>query len=163
MSIAAVALVAAYVGVLIGVTASDVVSRRIPNWMVAALVVVFAIGAALGLAKPPLWSALAAAAVSLAGGYALYAFKVVGAGDAKLFAATALFAGLQNLGALALATVLLGGALALVVLVARPKRALAGLTRRGRESPGRGIPYGAPIACAALLVGWPGALIRSWI
>ncbi|MDP3175225.1 MAG: prepilin peptidase [Phenylobacterium sp.] len=162
MKAIALALVAAYVAALVLAMVSDILFRRIPNWAVVALIAVFAAVVSAGLSPHPLWASLAAAGISLAAGFTLFAFNVIGAGDAKLFAATALFAGLQNLGALALATVLIGGLMAVVVLVVRPKRALAGLTKRGRETGAGGIPYGVPIACAALLASWTSGFLQSW-
>jgi prepilin peptidase CpaA len=102
----------------------------------------------------PLVSALAAAAIAFAITFALYAFKVIGAGDSKLFAAAALFCGLGYLPLFALATVLAGGAIAAVSLAARPHRAMAMLSMRGKGDWGRGIPYGVAIAIGAGVVLW---------
>jgi len=155
MSAAAIPVAVAYVVLLLTIMASDILRRRIPNWSVLALLALFATAMIVGRPPAPLGSALAAAAIALAVGVGLHAVGWVGAGDAKLFGAVGLFAGLSQLASLALYTALAGGLIAVGLLVVRPKQTLAGLTARGRaEGKGRNIPYGVPISLAALLVSW---------
>lgn len=131
---------------------SDIVKRKIPNWTVIGLIVVWVGAAIAGQAVGPWYLALAAAVIAFAIGYLLYHFGLMGAGDAKLFTAGALFANLAFLLQFALFTALLGGVLAIGYLIVRPKKALRGLTARGRAEAlksSSGIPYGVPIAMAA--------------
>jgi prepilin peptidase CpaA len=100
-----------------------------------------------------LW-ALLAGAIAFAVSFALYAGGVVGAGDSKLFAAVALFVGLPHLVLLTVGTAFVGGAIALISIVARPRRALVMINMRARGDFGRGIPYGVAIALAAAAVVW---------
>jgi prepilin peptidase CpaA len=79
---------------------------------------------------------------------------VIGAGDCKLFAATALFAGMAGLGLFTLATAFAGGAIALVSILTRPTRGLVMLQLRGKGDFGRGIPYGVAIAVGGAAVVW---------
>jgi prepilin peptidase CpaA len=143
-------------GILICVAVSDIIDRRIPNAAVVAVVALFALwvladrGASLG-------TGLAAAGIGFAVGFVLYLLRVMGAGDVKLFAAVALFTGLGHLHLFALATVLAGGAMAVVTMAARPRRALVMFTLKGRGDFGRGIPYGVAIAVGGLVAVW-GAL-----
>jgi prepilin peptidase CpaA len=146
-------LAAAVVVVLAWAAISDVASRRIPNACVLALLVIFAAWALTG-APAGLVSGLAAAGVGLAAGFALYLFKVIGAGDAKLFAATALFVGLAYLPMFALATAVAGGVIAIAALAAQPRRVLAMITLRSVAAPSPGIPYGVAIALGGLLTLW---------
>jgi len=143
----------ALTGVLIWAAASDVRDRRIPNRAVLAVLGLFALwavaNAGVGLA-----SAVVAGAIAFAIGYGLYVFKVVGAGDAKLFAALALFAGVSHLPLFALATVWTGGLMALVSLAANPRRAMVMFAMRGQGGQGRGIPYGVAIGVGAAVVLW---------
>ena len=147
------AVAAIATGVLALAAASDVRTRRIPNWSVLAL---------LGLFIPWSWadggatliSCLAAAAVAFAASVALYGFRLVGAGDSKLFTVCALFAGLAYLPYLALATTLTGGAIALVALASRPRRAMALVTLGGKGDGGRGVPYAVAVAAGAAMVIW---------
>src|SRR5207302_4662230 len=54
----------------------------------------------------------------------------------RSFSAAALFAGLANMALLFTATALVGGLMALIVLIVHPRRAMRGLTARGRaENP----------------------------
>ena len=152
-----VALVPAliYAGLLVTAAVYDWLYRRIPNWTVAALLVLFVPVTLMGL-TPTTWPwSLAAFGVALAGTGALYLLGWLGAGDSKLFSAAALFAGLANMAMLASATALVGGLMAFIVLIVHPRRAMRGLTARGRaENPSRGIPYGVAIAIGALITGY---------
>jgi prepilin peptidase CpaA len=147
------AIAVALSGVLAWAAVSDVAERRIPNKAVLAVLALFVLwtlaGGGEGLA-----SALVAAAIAFAVGYGLYAFKAVGAGDAKLFAALALFAGVAHLPMFALATVWTGGLMAVGALIARPRRALVILSLRGKGDHGRGIPYGVAIGVGGAVVLW---------
>jgi prepilin peptidase CpaA len=154
-SLPAIVLAAAASVILAWAAVSDIQKRIIPNVSVLALLGLFLPWAMLVLGfGQPLVSALAAAAIAFVVTFALYAFKVIGAGDSKLFAAAALFCGLAYLPLFALATVLAGGALAVVSLAARPKRAAVMLAMRGKGDWGRGIPYGVAIAIGAAVVMW---------
>jgi prepilin peptidase CpaA len=154
-SLPAIVLAAAASVILVWAAVSDIQKRIIPNVSVLALLGVFLAWAVLVLGVgQPLVSALAAAAIAFVVTFALYAFKVIGAGDSKLFAAAALFCGLGYLPLFALATVLAGGAIAAVSLAARPNRAAVMLAMGGKGDWGRGIPYGVAIAIGAAVVMW---------
>jgi prepilin peptidase CpaA len=146
-------VVVALTALLVWASISDIRTRRISNWNVLAIIVLFAPWALLHWNASTAW-ALVAGAIALAVGVALYALGVTGAGDAKLFAAVALFAGLGHLLALSVATALAGGAIAIASLVSRPRRALAMITLRGEGDYGPGIPYGVAIALGAVFVVW---------
>jgi len=154
-SLPAIVLAAAASLILVWAAVSDVRRRIIPNVSVLALLGVFLAWAVavLGFGQP-LVSALAAAAIAFVVTFVLYAFKVIGAGDSKLFAAAALFCGLGYLPLFALATVLAGGAIAAVSLAARPRRAAVMFAMGGKGDWGRGIPYGVAIAIGAAVVMW---------
>lgn len=140
-------------GLLAWAAVSDVISRRIPNATVLAVLALFVVSAVIerGAGLGP---QVAAAGIAFVIGYGLYAFRIMGAGDVKLFAATALFMGTEHLAAFALATVWTGGIIAAVSLATRPRRALVMLNLRGKGDFGRGIPYGVAIAIGAIVVQW---------
>jgi prepilin peptidase CpaA len=142
-------------GVLIFAAISDIRFRRIPNWTVLALLGLF-IPWSFADGGASLVSDLEAAAIAFAISFALYAIKALGAGDSKLFAACALFAGMGYLPYMALLTALIGGLISVVSLVAQPRRAMALLTMRGKGDWGRGVPYGVAVAAGAALVTWGG-------
>ncbi len=147
------AVAAIATGVLAWAAVSDVRTRRIPNASVLALLALF-LPWTLADGGASLVSALEAGAIALALSVVLYLIKIVGAGDSKLFAVCALFAGMGYLPYLALATSLVGGAIALVSVGSRPQRALVMVTMRGKGDWGRGVPYGVAVAAGAAIVIW---------
>jgi len=136
---------------------SDLVSYRIPNWISLALVAAFAV--AVVVAGMPLstvgWHLLVGIA-ALAIGFALFAFNIVGGGDAKLFAAGALWAGPGYIMTYCLAFALAGGAFALGVLLLRrlPLPAIAARVSFLNKllQPKAGLPYGVALGVGALIV-----------
>ncbi|HEY1929700.1 MAG TPA: prepilin peptidase [Caulobacteraceae bacterium] len=132
---------------------SDVRSRKIPNACVLALIVLFLPWAVMG-DWPAAFSSLMAAVVALAITFALYGLGLCGAGDSKLFAACALFAGMALLAHLAMATAMAGGVVALASIASRPQRAAVMLTMRGKGDFGPGIPYGVAISLGAVIILW---------
>jgi len=151
---------AALTGVLVWAAVSDAIWRRIPNRSVLAVIALYVVWAALagGAALGP---ALLVAAISLAVGFGMFAFGIWGGGDAKLFAAVALFAGLAHMAAFVLVTALAGGLMAVVSLASRPTRALVIWNLRGKDALGRGIPYGVAIAMGGAVVIW--CQLLGWI
>lgn len=147
------AIAVAFCAVAAWIAISDARSRRIPNLALLALLVLFlpwcflAHGVRLG-------PALAAAGIALGVTMVLWLTNIIGAGDSKMFAAVALFLGLDLLPTVALLTVLIGGVMALASFASRPRRALAMITLRGKGNWGRGIPYGVAIALAGAIGIW---------
>jgi len=136
---------------------TDLVSYRIPNWVSLALAGAFVVAAAAG--GMPLstfgWHLL----VGLGGlvvGFTLFAFNIVGGGDAKLFAAGALWAGPAYIAKYCFAFALAGGAFAVAVLVMRRVPLPAGAVRipfvHQLLQPKAGLPYGVALGIGALIV-----------
>lgn len=137
----------------------DLVSYRIPNWVSLALIAGFLLASAAGMAAGlPLKIVglnLAVGAAALAVGVAMFAFGWIGGGDAKLFAAAALWIGWPAVGTYLEVTALSGGALAVLLLSLRAPTvrsfALAGPAWFARlAAPGESVPYGVAIAVGAL-------------
>ena len=150
-----VAALFALVLTVAGVT--DIKSRRIPNWTVAAVIALYIPWFFAGQGGP-LALSLAAALIGFLASVSLYAFGLLGAGDSKLLTAVALFIGLGRLLQFALATAVAGGVLALIVICSRPASALVVLHMRGRADFGRNVPYGVAIAAGAMLIVFGGLL-----
>lgn len=155
---------AALTAALTWASITDIRERKIFNrtvLMVLALFLPWAIAGTLAGAI----SDLEAGAIALIAGIAIYSAGWVGAGDAKLFAASSLFIGLKGLPALAMVAALAGGALALISLVSRPARAMTMVTLKGQGDFGRGVPYGVAIALAAAFLIWGALLHRlpAWV
>ena len=135
----------------------DLASYTIPNALQIALIAAFAVFAlASGLPAAAIGIHLLAGLMALLLGFALFAGGFIGGGDAKLFAATALWFGFWDLAQFALMASILGGALTLALLGLRrlplPAR-LASQAWVARLHDARSaVPYGVALAAGALLV-----------
>jgi prepilin peptidase CpaA len=128
----------------------DLFTRIIPNRLAIALAAGFALAAyRTGMAPSALLSHLECGAAMLLAGLALFALKIIGGGDAKLFAAASLWLGWDLTGEFALATVLFGGGLAVLYLAAETWRE-SGSGQKERMA--ATLPYGAAIAAGGLWV-----------
>ena len=139
---------------------TDVRTYRIPNAIVLVLLGLFAVAAGYAVYRhmPVSWvNHLSAGLLSLVVGLVLYGTRQMGAGDVKLLAALALWAGLPALPFLLfwIAVCSLG---VLAIMLAAPlmmsRRALyqpagASLPRALRK--GEGVPYGLGIALGAIV------------
>jgi len=134
--------------------AMDLLTMTIPNRISIALVAAFFVTAILiGLPPQQILMHIAAGALILAAGIALFAVGGFGGGDAKLLAAGALWIGFEGLLPYLINVTLFGGLVAIAVLLYRripatvlpiPDWAVRLHTRKS------GIPYGIAIACSAL-------------
>ena len=136
---------------------TDVLSYRIPNWIPGALIVLFP--PAAFLAGMPLEMAGMHAlvfAVALLIGMALFAFNIVGGGDAKFMAAVALWMGPLHIAKYAVMFALVGGAFAFAILLLRrmPMPAYAArIPALGQLlAPKAGMPYGVALGIGGLIV-----------
>lgn len=155
-----VQIIAATATVILVISAgiSDLVRYRIPNRIVYAIVVVFALGAVFNISWPALgWSALAAVGMFCLGA-GLFALGLFGGGDVKLIAAMALWTGIADLPRFLLVMSAAGGVLGIVWMVRR-KRQRTTVPVEGTASPldnaaqpkvPNKIPYGVAIALASL-------------
>ena len=123
MIVIVVLLVAVLLTLLIAAALEDVRTRRIPNALSLAVVLLFPLYVlASPVPVPWLWSVgLALGAFTL--GFLLFHFAALGGGDVKLIAAAMLWAGPEHALVFVLITALGGGALALAVLIWRRMRA----------------------------------------
>lgn len=125
---------------------SDILFRRIPNWMCIVTAVLGMSSAVLGdFGGQLLWQA-ASLVLALAAGMAVYALKFWGGGDAKFFAGTAAWFALSDLGLLVLAISLAGLALTLVWLVWNVY-----VKKREQALRSSQIPYGVAIAAGGII------------
>lgn len=142
---------------LLAAAVRDATSYTIPNAIPLALALLFPVAAlANGVALGGLAAHVGVGAAALCVGLTLFALRAIGGGDAKLFAATALWIG-WPIAPFVMFTVLAGGGLAALLLALRVEafRSLmnsgpAWVARLAR--PGQGAPYGVAIAVGALMV-----------
>ena len=135
----------------------DLASFTIPNFLSLALLGAFAVFAlAAGLTLPVLGWHLAAGLLGLGIGITLFALGYIGGGDAKLFAAVALWLGFGDLVPYMLLASLFGGALTLGLLAMRhvpmpqvfARQAWIARLHDARS----GIPYGVALAAGAFVL-----------
>ena len=135
----------------------DVMTMKIRNRLVLALMVGYGVLAPLaGIPWHEMGASIALAAGVLVVGFSLFAMGWIGGGDAKLAAAAALWLGTAHVLAFLLYTALFGGVLTLAILALRRVALPAGWNMpewiRRLHSPQAGVPYGAAMAPAALMV-----------
>jgi prepilin peptidase CpaA len=151
---------------------SDLRARRIPNSLVLVGAVV---GIVFAVAGDGFLAGLARAGGGLLTGLAIwlpfFAFGMLGAGDVKLFAASATFLGARAAVEGALYTALYGGLLAAAFMIANSGWSVAVfrighaahqpmLLRQAPSKHGRRLPYALAIAAGVLTaLWWPGYIL----
>jgi prepilin peptidase CpaA len=151
---------------------SDLRARRIPNTLVLVTAVV---GFVFGVAGQGWLGGLTRAGGGLVTGLAIwlpfFVFGMLGAGDVKLFAASATFLGARAAIEGALYTALSGGVLAAIFMIANSGLAATAfrighaasqpmLLRQEPSTRGRRLPYALAIAAGVLTAfWWPGHLL----
>jgi prepilin peptidase CpaA len=155
--IAAFAALSFFTFAMIFAALQDAATLTISNRLVlliAGAYVVFAPLAGFGIVEMGL--AFGTGALVLALTFTLFAFGMIGGGDAKFAAATALWLGPEATLAFLIYTMLIGGALALAMLTFRAAplpATFCGWSWVSRlQSPGQGIPYALAMSPAAILV-----------
>jgi prepilin peptidase CpaA len=150
-------LVLASFAILVIVAAlRDVTSYTIPNGLSLALIGGFPVAAlSLGLPLQVVGLHVAVGVAALVAGMVMFALRWIGGGDAKLFAAAALWLGLPAILTYLAVTALAGGGLAVLLLALRSSHVRPfvpnGPAWFGRlAEPGENVPYGVAIAAGAL-------------
>jgi prepilin peptidase CpaA len=148
----------AFAGLLLAAAVTDARSYKIPNWISIALVVLFII-AVLASGQPALgfWPHVAAGLAVLAVGYILYMLTGMGAGDAKLAAAGALWSGVSGLYMVTLTLAVSMAALAFSLVALR--RLVPAASGGGEPSVrmlqrGAPVPLGIALSAAMILASW---------
>jgi len=162
-----IALLTVFPALAIVAALKDVTSYTIPNWISLALLAAFVPAAVVsGAPLAVLGLCLATGFGALLLGMGMFAAGWIGGGDAKLFAASALWIGWPGAVPFMLATGLAGGALTMAILALRSgwlEPVLAGspawLRRLGTQ--GGDLPYGVAIAIGALATFPDGALASA--
>jgi prepilin peptidase CpaA len=133
----------------------DAATLTIPNWISLVLVALFPL-VALGSGSDftAIGIHLIIGFAALLGGMILFAFNLIGGGDAKFFAAVSLFVGLSDLASYVVVVIFVGGLLALMILGAKKITgfgiSMDWFLKRTRD--GAVIPYGIAISAGALVV-----------
>ncbi|HYL32057.1 MAG TPA: prepilin peptidase [Stellaceae bacterium] len=151
------AALAVYVVALVMAGVSDFRTLRIPNWLTGALALAFPI-ATLATGQSIDWlSHVGAGLAVFAAAAVLFAFRLMGGGDVKLLAATALWVGFGQLLPFLTLVALVGGVFALICILLRHPFVQTAILATLRRLPvfahkNLPIPYGIPIAVAGVLI-----------
>ena len=148
----------ALVGGLLFAAAHDALTYTIPNGLVLAIVAAFPVAGLLAFNDVAWLSHFVAAGIVLALGAVLFRMGLFGGGDVKLWAAVALWTGLEPLFYQAMCITLIGGAMGIAAMLGRtvlrrwgprlrisPENLPRALQAKGA------IPYGVAIAGGAIL------------
>lgn len=157
MSLSLIAVLVVFPALMIYAAASDIVSMTISNRLCLLLVIAFAVCAALlGLSWVQIGWHLAAGFVVLLLCFGLFAAGLIGGGDAKLAAATALWFGFGPLLPYLVVTAVAGGVVAVAMygLRAMPVPAMMKnwIVVQRLHSAEKCVPYGVALAIGALVV-----------
>ncbi|MHA1524609.1 MAG: A24 family peptidase [Alphaproteobacteria bacterium] len=151
------ALLVVFPGTMALAGISDLMTMKISNRITVGLSVAFVLLAVWsGMPLEMVGKHMAAGGAMLIIGIAMFAAGWIGGGDAKLFAATALWLGWDTLLAYTLEAAIFGGVLTLAILLFRRAplpawlKAPAWVERLHRAD--EGVPYGVALAAAGLSV-----------
>jgi prepilin peptidase CpaA len=146
----------AFPAALIIAALNDLYEYKIPNWVSIVLFCSY-FAASIGLSAPPsaMLEGFLFACAALVVGFALFAGKILGGGDAKLIAACAPWIGPSALAPFLLYTAYAGGVFAIALIMFRKAPALpiyahAPWLMRLHQRP-KDIPYAVAIAIGGLL------------
>ncbi len=146
----------AFPAALIIAAMNDLYEFKVPNWVSLVLFFsYFAAGIGLGAAPMMMVEGFLFGCAALVAGFALFAGKLLGGGDAKLLAAIAPWIGPSALFPFLLNTAIAGGAFAILLIMFRKMPALpiyaqAPWILRLHQRP-KDIPYAVAIAIGGLL------------
>lgn len=168
MSLSSIAVLVVFPALMIYAAASDIVSMTISNRLCLLLVLAFAVCAAvLGLSWVEIGWHLAAGLLVLVLCFGLFAAGLIGGGDAKLAAATALWFGFAPLLPYLVVTAIAGGGVAAVVYGLRvlpvPAAMQNWIVVQRLHSAQKCVPYGVAMAIGALVVLPQTAIFRAAI
>ncbi len=147
----------AFAGLIFSAAISDILRFRIPNRVSIAIVLLYP-AYLLSASQPVDWLlAIGVAVACLIVGVVLFSMKACGAGDAKLFAAAALWAGPELILPFGLYTSLAGGVMVLFMwlqhrLARAPSVSMVLHTDADVGFSKQPMPYGAAIAVGGLYV-----------
>lgn len=137
---------------------SDVRTYTIPNWITVAALALYPAHVLASPAKVDWVGGITVAAIVLAAGFVLFALRWMGAGDAKLLTAAAIWAGPELIAQFLVVVAPVGGVLSIIVLIRRAKfmqveTAEGGSADQQSASLMRArVPYGVAVAAGAIFI-----------
>ena len=135
----------------------DLLTMTIPNRLCAVLAIGYvAVAIATGTPAMAMLYNLSCGAAVLVLTFALFSFGLIGGGDAKLAAATAMWLGWGALSDYGITASIYGGALTLAILLARKVELPSWMSKQAwiarLHDAKTGIPYGIALAAAGVMV-----------
>lgn len=155
MAVLEIMALVVFVGLLAASAWWDVTTMTIPNWVSIALTALFPVFALLnGMPLAQIGMHLAFGAGILVIGFLLFQINIMGGGDAKMIAATAVWTGLGAFAPFIVWMAIFGGVIAMTLLMAR-KAVRPGATQPAFVNrllkPRGGVPYGVAILAGGLM------------
>ena len=153
----AILLVYLFPALVLVAALNDLLHYQIPNWIpISILVIFFPISYGIGWPLSDIGNSFLCFLAMLVFGFILFALRLFGGGDAKLIAASSIWIGWELLPSFVMLIALIGGALALVILLFR-RLCSAGNIPQIRwvvrlHDNKSGIPYALAIAGATLIL-----------
>ncbi len=151
-----VIVLSGFVACLVCAIISDVRAMRIPNWISLVLIMLFMVYAVVANPAVPVMAHTMVAGAALALTFALFAANCLGAGDAKLLTALALWMGPPLIAPFLATMGILGGIFVLLLMTAHALATrfavlndYAMFARSSHWMRARKVPYGVPICVAA--------------
>ncbi len=149
-------VLAVFPAALLVAAANDIYEFKIPNWVSIILICAYPVaGIAVGAPPRVIAEGLLIGAGALTLGFALYAGRIVGGGDAKLFAAIAPWVGANALGVFLFYTAIAGLALTIFILIFRKLPILPVYTHAPwlieLHERKKDLPYAVALAAGGLL------------
>jgi prepilin peptidase CpaA len=146
----ALAIDALFYALLLGAAVSDLLRFRIPNAIVLAIAVLFVAAALIAPGKVAWLGHLGAGVTVLVCTAVMFHFNVMGGGDAKMLAAVAFWTGFSSLVPFLVVVSVIGGVLALALLVIRfVCKRIPSVDWPRLLLPGNPMPYGVAIGGGA--------------
>ena len=147
--------------------AKDLTSYIIPNWISIALTAAFApvagLALAAGVSAPELALCVGVGAGALLVGVVMFTLNWIGGGDAKLFAASALWLGWPALTPFLFWTAIAGGVLSMLLIAFRRRTATPAEGWYGKlMTHGAPVPYGLAI-CTGALAAFPHSALAQLV
>lgn len=136
---------------------SDLITMTISNWISIVLVAGFMVLSVwAGLGWNDIGLHILVGFVALVAGFTCFSFNWIGGGDAKLFAATAMWMGWPDVVSYTLLSSVIGGLLTIVLVMQRNIPLPAGLVRHSwiarLHAVEDGVPYGFALAVTGLAI-----------
>lgn len=148
-------IVACFAGLLVLAAVNDATRFRIPNWASVSVAALYPLHVMLSPVPVAWGSAVVLAVVLFAFGAVLFARGIVGGGDVKFLAATALWSGVEHSATLLVVMAFTGGAMALAMMGPVRELLVHAYDRFGGDGnpvADNMLPYGIAIAAGGFAV-----------